>query len=315
MLSTTKIYDEEKIKKLPCVAVFPFNNKTPYPDAGFLVSESIADFIKKSQKGVMSPSEVRRFLEMKGIIVPSEMDLRTAVTIGRLIGARGILHGEVTEFLVGEKGWPREPKISFSMVLFDIKGKKLFEGKNSVIVEFYNGAPLFSFSELVEKAAEKSFSELIPIFNFKRVPCVWKKIELVRKPVKKRLPEEKKIEVQKSPEELLLEKIKRGEKVTLEGLKYKKDSFVPEEGLEALLVIGKFLKDNQEVTLTILGHSSEDEKNPAISLLRALYIAKILYKEFHLEQGRVKVKGIGSSERLDPKIAEKNRRVEVFVTK
>jgi outer membrane protein OmpA-like peptidoglycan-associated protein len=315
VLSTNKIYNEERIKKLPCIAVFPFNNKTIYPDAGFLVSEGVAEFIKKTQKGVMTPSEVKKFLEGKGVIMPSEIDTGTAIAIGRLIGAMGILHGEVTEFLVDDKGWSKEPKISFSVVLFDINGKRLFEGKTSVNVEFYNGAPVFSYSELIERSADNTISKILPLLNLKKAPCVWRKIKLVKKPVEK--PPEKKEEkkLEKSPEELLVEKLLRGEKVILEGLRFKKDSFVPEEGIEVVAVLGKFLKDNEKMSITIVGHSSEDEKNPTLSLLRALYIAKILYKDFQLEQGRVKVKGAGSAEPLDPKIPERNRRVEVFITK
>jgi len=315
ILSMSKIYNEERIKKLPCIAVFPFNNKTRYPDAGLLVSEGIAESIKKSQKGVMTPLEVKKFLEAKGVLIPSELDRGTAIAIGRLIGASGILHGEVTEFLLHEKGWSKEPKISFSIVLLDINGKKLFEGNASVNVEFYNGIPVFSYSELIEKSTEKAISKILPLLNLKKAPCVWRKIKLVKKPVER--PPEKREEkkVEKSPEELLIERLLRGEKVILEGLKFKKDTFVPEEGVDVAVVLGKFLKDNEKVSITIVGHSSDDEKNPTLSLLRALYIAKILYKQFQLEQGRVKVKGAGSAEPLDPKIPERNRRVEVFITK
>ncbi len=312
IISTTKIYDDKRIKKLPCIAVFPFNNKTRYPEAGFLVSQGVAEFIKKFQKGVMTPEEVKKFLQEKGVIIPSEIDRGTAIAIGRLMGTSGILHGEVTEFLVNERGWSKEPKISFRVVLFDINGKKLFEGESSVNVDFYNGVPVFSFSELVEKASERAISKMISLLNLKKAPCVWRKIKLVKKPVKE-MPQKK--EEKKSPEELLIERLKAGEKVILEGLKFKKDSFAPEEGIEIILVLGKFLNDNPKISITLLGHSSEDEKNPTLSLLRALSVVKMLSKEFQIEQGRIKVKGMGSSELLDPKVPEKNRRVEVFINK
>jgi len=315
IISTSKIYNEEKIKKLPCIAVFPFNNKTRYSDAGFLVSEGVAEFIKKNQKGVMSPLEVKKFLEKKGVRIPSEIDAGTAVAIGRLIGVSGILHGEVTEFLLDEKGWSKEPKISFSVVLFDINGKKLFEGKTSVNVEFYNGMPVFSYSELIEKSTYNTISKILPLLNLKKAPCVWRKVKLVRKPVEKLSKKREEKKAEKSPEELLIERLLKGEKVTLQGVKFKKDSFVPEEGIEFVIMLGKFLKENEEISITVVGHSSEDEKNPTLSLLRALSIAKILYKDFQLEQGRVKVKGAGSAEPLDPEIPEKNRRVEVFITR
>lgn len=312
--STNRIIEREGIRRVNCVAVFPFENSSSYPDAGFLVSEGVAGYMKKTRKGVMAPSEVRAFLEKRGIFMPYEMDRNMALAIGRLMGASGILHGKVKEFLVGERGW-EEPRISFSVQLFDIRGKKLFEGEGSVNVEFYNGVPVFAFSELIDRASEKVLTELLSDLPLKRFPCTWRKVAL-KKPKEARPPGKvEEVKILKGPEEIFIERLKKGEKLVLETLTYEKDAHIPKGDLDPVLWLGKFLKENPEVSISLTGHSSPDEKNPMLSLLRALHIAKALYKNFNLQEGRIKVRGAGSSEPVDPQNPEKNRRVEVSLSR
>ena len=119
------------LKRLNCIAVLPFDNKSEDGRAGNIVAEMLASSLVTSEHyNIVEPTEVRHILEAQGYGYLPTPDLPTMQAYGRALGVDAVFVGSVAHFNNGAGNTIDEPQVAIASQLVEIRdGRKLWQGK------------------------------------------------------------------------------------------------------------------------------------------------------------------------------------------
>ncbi len=87
------------LEPVQCVAVFPLDNLTSYPNAGLIMSDFIAtDLYSTGLFRVMERNEVVQQAAAVNLPLPSRMNAEFARTLGEKLNVDGVIYGSVSEY-------------------------------------------------------------------------------------------------------------------------------------------------------------------------------------------------------------------------
>jgi len=96
--STTFVHPEYSFQYLERVAVVPFDNLSNDKGAGARVSRIfVTELLAKQVFDVVEPGEVSRILMEKSLVRTSELTQEQIISVGKELGAQGIILGTVNE--------------------------------------------------------------------------------------------------------------------------------------------------------------------------------------------------------------------------
>jgi len=131
--ATTAVYDfEDAILEKECIAIFPFDNLSQYPNAGRIASDIMAtSFYRSGKFRLMERNEVERISQLSRVHFPRKMDTRFARSLGKALQVEAVLIGSVTEYAYLDPT-VGNPGVSFSVNLIDVEtGRSLWVASHS----------------------------------------------------------------------------------------------------------------------------------------------------------------------------------------
>jgi outer membrane protein OmpA-like peptidoglycan-associated protein/TolB-like protein len=332
--------------RIKCVAIMPFQNLTEYPKAGEIMSDIIAtEFYITQRFGVAERTEVQRFIDTVGLVVPQEIDATFARKIGEMMNVDAVLVGAVTEFWyrnARQKFSEEEPIVGAGFKLIDVKtGEVLWSSsytRTSYDILLTQRDPLNRIAQIVAEKATFSLHE-IPLPSGKiELNCAdgWKtvaqkKLEVTQQAegqtkttrkteqttamtpaVQRNQPVVQQPPPLTDPEAIALSKqFVRGKSIIMREIKFQGNTSVLEQGSYVYLDrIGKILQSRSDIKIRIDAHSDpfgSEEECLALTNNWANTIRNYLITKYSIPEDRVSAKGFGSSLPLMPNVTKRGR--------
>lgn len=157
--------DNVSVLDIKKVAVFPFKNLTEIKDAGKIVSEIFISELHKSRLFIVEePANISRFILQEKITTIGELDIESALVLGRRLKTEYVLFASVEEFgLDRRKG---TPVIALSARLINTTTGDIYwynysreYGDDYRII--FNYGTIHSVSKLVKKVTNKMVDSII----------------------------------------------------------------------------------------------------------------------------------------------------------
>lgn len=165
--SSTEVFDfDREIAKKECIAIFPFDNVTDYPNAGRVVADLMATSLFRSGKfRLMERSEIERVAQLSHVALPRRTQANFVRSLGEILEVDAVLIGSVTEFAYLDPA-VGNPGVNISATLVDVaSGKTLWVGshaRTSTDEIQYKKDPLLRVAALAVEAMTQPFISKVP---------------------------------------------------------------------------------------------------------------------------------------------------------
>jgi hypothetical protein len=115
--------DDFETRGIGVVAVFPFDNSTPHPDASPVVTAAfVTGLMDRGGYAVEHYGNVKTFLLDRRVLARKGVDRDTLSHIRRSLGVDAVLFGSVEDYGdAGGVGWDAVPKVAVSVYLVDAR--------------------------------------------------------------------------------------------------------------------------------------------------------------------------------------------------
>ncbi|MEK7705215.1 MAG: OmpA family protein [Myxococcota bacterium] len=162
------VLDRDAVRRMDCIAVLPFQNYTPAPEAGDTIAQALAGQLLTSERyNALLPTETTQLLGLLGAPAQAANSPEVAKRYGELLGVQGVLIGSVSELGredLTTRTWTAEPVVGFSARLVATDNGRVVWTSTTSNFDFQSAFAIPTApGMIVQQAVEATVAELLDV--------------------------------------------------------------------------------------------------------------------------------------------------------